>query len=90
MTILRIPTADPYAYIEVQFDGTPDEAFDEYKRLTALVKGGAGLERKDFIAILDDYLKTGQMTGDPGILSEMSDDQQLVISEIRKSFGRNK
>lgn len=30
--ILRIPT-DPYAYVEVEFEGTPDEAIAEYQRL---------------------------------------------------------
>lgn len=88
MNILRIPTADPYAYIEVQFDGTADEAFEEYKRLTSLVKGGAGLERKDFIKVLDEYLTTKTLSGDPGVLAEMSDDQLLVIQEIKKSFAR--
>ncbi len=85
---LRIPTADMYAYIEVQFVGTPDEAYEEYRRLMTMVKGGAGLERKDFIAILDEYLTTKTITADPGIIAQMSDDQQLVIQEIKKSFAR--
>lgn len=88
MNILRIPTADPYAYMEVQHEGTADEAFAEYKRLTALVKGGAGLERKDFIRVLDEYLSTKTLSGDPGVLAEMSDDQQLVIQEVKKAYAR--
>jgi hypothetical protein len=86
---LRIPTTEQYAYINVQFEGTAEEAFDEYQRLTKLVKGGAGLERKEFIRILDEYLTTKQLTGDPGMLEQMSEDQRLVINEIKKSFARN-
>lgn len=37
--ILRVPTAEQYAYIEAEFDGSPEEAFAEYQRLTALVQG---------------------------------------------------
>jgi hypothetical protein len=85
---LRIPTNDQYGFIEVQFEGTPDEAYEEYRRLVALVKGGGGLERKEFIAILDEYLTTKKLSGDPGVLSQMNDDQQLVIQEIKKSYAR--
>jgi hypothetical protein len=86
---LRIPT-DMYAYLNIQFCGSPEEAFAEYQRLTAMVKGGAGLERKDFIKILDEYIATKQLSGDPGLVEQMSLDQQLVINEIRKSFTRIK
>lgn len=39
---LRIPTKEQYAYIEVAFEGTPDEALVEYRRLTDLVQGVKG------------------------------------------------
>ena len=87
---LRIPTADMYGYMNIQFRGSADEAYSEYLRLMSMVKGGAGLERKDFIKVLDEYLTTKQLTGDPGIIEAMSPDQQLVISEIRRSFTRVK
>ena len=87
---LRVPTADMYAYMNIQFRGTADEAFTEHQRLMSMVKGGAGLERKDFIKVLDEYLSTKQLSGDPGIIEQMSPDQQLVISEIRRSFTRIK
>lgn len=35
MNIIRIPT-DPYAYIEVEFDGTPEDTLKEYERLFKL------------------------------------------------------
>jgi len=42
MNILRIPTKEQYAYIEVQFEGSADEALEEYRRLTDLVNGRQG------------------------------------------------
>ena len=42
MNTLRIPTKEAYAYMEVQYDGSPDEAFAEYKRLTDLIQGNEG------------------------------------------------
>jgi len=43
---LRIPTKEQYAYIEVEFSGTPEEAFAEYQRLTDLVQGKHGVFRQ--------------------------------------------
>ncbi len=88
MITLRIPTADQYAYIEVPFDGTADDAFVEYQRLTAMVRGGEGLEPKAFNAILDEYLTTDKITGDPGMVSDMSLDQQMIIQSIKRSRAR--
>lgn len=35
---LRVPTTDPYAYIESEFEGTAEQAVALYKHLTNLVK----------------------------------------------------
>lgn len=89
MNILRIPTADPYAYIEVQFEGTPDEAFVEYQRLTTIVKGGTGLEPREFNRVLDQYLwGDGHMQAHE--YEEMNLDQQTIIQVIKRSRARNK
>jgi len=53
---LRIPTKEPYAYIEVSTDsGSVQEAYEAYKEITAMVSGSpkTGLERKDFNKALD-------------------------------------
>lgn len=42
MNTLRIPTKEQYAYVEVQYDGTPDEAIVEYRRLTEIIQGVHG------------------------------------------------
>ena len=39
---LRIPTAEQYAYIEVEVEDTPEQIVELYQRFTALVKNGAG------------------------------------------------
>jgi hypothetical protein len=89
---LRIPTADQYAYIEVPFFGSADDAFAEYQRLMAMVKGGEGLEPKEFNAILDEYLATGKIGEtadfDPGVFDRMNLDQQMIIQAIKRSRAR--
>ena len=69
---LRIPTADPYAYMEIETDSTPDEAMTLYQEVSGKVKGGEGLEPKAFNAILDELLTKKSISGDPGLLTEMS------------------
>jgi len=46
-TTLRIATKDPYCFIEPVFEGTVDEAYAEYERLTALIKDDAVWQKKD-------------------------------------------
>ncbi len=84
---LRIPT-DMYAYIEVEYVGTPEEAIEEYKRLTQLVKGGAGMPRKDFTAILDAVLSKGTRPMTPDEWESMSPEQQNIFGEIKNSWKR--
>lgn len=50
---LRVPTKEQYAYIESEFEGTPEEAVAEYRRLTDLVQG------KD-----DGFVKVETFTGE--------------------------
>ncbi len=88
LTKLRIPTLDQYAYIEVEFEGTTDEAIEEYNRLTQKIKGGVGLVRPSFNKILDKYLIEETMSADD--YGAMSLDQQTIIQEIKKSKARTK
>jgi hypothetical protein len=85
MNRLRIP-AEQFAYIEVDFDGTPEEAVEEYRRITKLVKGGAGVDSKEWNRILDGYLtKKTMLADDYGALSLP---QQAIIQEIKRSIAR--
>ena len=47
-----------------------------------------GLPRKVFNAHVDALLETGQLN--PDILPHMSDDQQWIINEVKKSLNRLK
>ncbi len=47
MNKLHIPT-EQYGFLEVEFDGSPEDAFAEYSRLTSIIKGGTGMDTKDF------------------------------------------
>ena len=88
-TTLRIPTADQYAYLEVQFVGTPEEAFDEYKRLTALVKAEdvAGLPPAEWRELIDAYL-TGAKYDYESIIGKLNKAQSFALNEVKKSRVR--
>lgn len=44
--LLRVPTQEQYAYIEAEYEGSPEEAVAEYKRLTQLVHAKQGTFEK--------------------------------------------
>lgn len=86
---LRIPTTDPYSYIElVKVKGTREEIYATHQDFLTLVRGGNGLEPKEFNAVLDEYLTTGTISGDPGVLSAMNIDQSSIIQSIKRSRAR--
>lgn len=87
---LRVPTSEQYAYIEQTFDGTQEEAVEEYKNLTSLVKGysGSGLETKQFNKCLDEYITTGTLIDGADLYATMSKSQQDVFQELKKAFKR--
>ena len=83
---LRIPTKKAYAYIEVEFDGSPEEIVEAHENLTRLVEPQGGIPTKDFNQALDLYLEKG--TGDTQQFLDMSDEQKRVFQEIKKSIKR--
>jgi len=91
MIILRIPTREQYAYMEVQLpeDNTAEEAFQVYKEMTNMVTRDPSLSDKDFNRVLDNYLwGTGTMTAEE--YDTMSPGQQQIIQCIKRSRARNK
>jgi hypothetical protein len=90
MITLRVPTKEPYAYMEVQLD-SPDttEAFRIYKDLTGMVQKDSSLLEKEFNRVLDQYIwGTGTMTSEE--YDAMSPGQQAIIQTIKRSRARNK
>lgn len=64
---LRIPTADPYAFLEVEVYGSPEAIWQAYGQFTALVKGeviNKGLPRVEWNRMLEDYARGLGMTVD--------------------------
>ena len=87
---LRIPCREQYAYIEVEFEGTSDEAVAEYERLTRMV-AEEGLPTKEWNRFLDDYLSTRKPPHDGlEMWEKMSTSQKYIINEIKKTFKRLK
>ena len=85
---LRVPTPDPFAFIEFEFPGTAEEAIDEYRRLTVAVKENGGLADADWRAVLDDFLDDGSISGDPGSIEKMNSAQRWCINEVKKGLKR--
>lgn len=84
--ILRVPATEQYAYIESEFEGTMEDAIAEYRRLTLLMKGGDGLDAKEWNAALDAYMNNGSMS--PELHERMNKAQQWMIHELDKSVSR--
>lgn len=84
---LHIPTIQ-YGYIEIDFEGSAEEALEEHNRILNLYNGGFGLSRDDFNSCLDEYLSNE--TGSMEKYTAMSKEQQMVIQEIKKAFKRIK
>jgi hypothetical protein len=86
---VRVPTQE-YGYAEVEMevpdDMTAQEVATLYQETADAFKPQAGLEKKEWNRILDQYLNKGGMTSDEG--SVMSKEQQWLIHELDKAFAR--
>ena len=89
-TKIRIPTADPYAYVEIDYEGEPDEVVEVYREFTNLInpKDREGLDLKEFNTALDGYLTTNTMKVE--VYESMSRKQKDVIQEYKRAIKRIK
>jgi hypothetical protein len=85
---LRVPTAEPYAYIEITVEDTPEAIFEAHRRFSKLTKVGVGLPTKDWNGILDNYRKGKGMSADQ--MERMDEQQAFMIHELDKSNNRLK
>ena len=53
---LRIPTAEPYAYLEIAIEDAPEAILSVYSEFTRLVKVGEGLARNEWNDCLQRYV----------------------------------
>lgn len=88
-TVLRIPTAEQYAFIEMDVSGLDaDEVVSVYQDMTARVRGGTGMIDKDWNRVLDNYLwGTCTMTAEE--YDTMSLAQQQTVQTIKRSRKRH-
>ncbi len=87
MNKLHIPT-EQYGFLEVEFDGSPEDAFAEYSRLTSIIKGGTGMDTKDFNKVVDELMSKNSISGDPGMVELMNAEQVMIIQAIKRSRAR--
>lgn len=91
----RIPTRDPYAYVEIETNPESiltKEITETYEELTRAFKGepaGFGISAKDFNRIYDAYRLTGKIPAeDVPLYEEMDATQKASIGDLKRSFGR--
>lgn len=90
----RIPTKEPYAYVEVEqelevLDGVLIS--ENYKDLTkAIVNETEGLDNKTFIALLDELWDKESIQADPGIVETMSHSQKEIMRAFKLVIQRAK
>ena len=86
---LRVPTAEPYSYIEITDDFADlASVLERYNEATRAVKVGVGLENGDWNACVDRYLKGEGM--DVEHMEKMNAAQLWFIHQIDKSRNRTK
>lgn len=87
MIKIRIPTTQ-YGFLELDFEGTSEDAIAEHNRVIKMFKGGNGIEPKAFDEFLDKYLSDN--TGNLETYQSMDSEQQAVIQTIKRSLKRIK
>lgn len=93
---LRVPTKDPYAYLEAKGDfESPGAAFEAYRSIQEAIfpmqtsgqTSGPGVEPKEWNRILDGILSgTGKLTADEW--ENMSENQRYMLNEYKKHTNR--
>ncbi|HEY6021402.1 MAG TPA: hypothetical protein VIY48_16300 [Candidatus Paceibacterota bacterium] len=92
-TTLRLPTKDPFAFIEVELEGDlqPEEIVERYGSLHGAywnrTKAGTGLDKKTFDAMLDDYIWNGGSWKEEQF-SKLNEEQQTIVQAIKRSKNR--
>jgi hypothetical protein len=85
MIKIRLAT-DEYCYIEFDFEGSAEEALEEYSRIRNLKNGGFGVTTKEFNDAVDLYLTKN--TGNLELYNKMSKEQQEWFQTTKKAMKR--
>src|SRR3990167_11034013 len=79
-----------YSNVEFEFEGTAEEAIDEYYRLFNLFRGGAGMNDKEFNEVIDEYLSTQKIADGADRYEAMNRDHKMIIQTLKRSFKRTR
>ena len=79
---------DEFCKVDTEFEGSAEEAIEKSKYLIALAKPQTGISSAEFNDILDMYLATGKIDGDPGMFEKMSVEQVAILQAIKRSIKR--
>ena len=82
---IRIPTTQ-YGYIEAEVEGDPEFIKEAHDTLLQLFTGGEGLPTKEFNALLDRYLRDGDVVADD--YARLNKEQNTIIQAIKRSIKR--
>ena len=83
---IHLPTEN-FGFIEAETEDR-DDALLEYQTLKRLYSDQTGLDDKTWRAVLDRYLRDGDMEAD--LYEEMNLHQKGIIQEIKKSIKRQR
>lgn len=86
--LCHVPS-EQYGFISVEVEGTPEEAVEAYFGLSRAIRGGDGIDNKVFLALLDELWTKKSISGDPGIISDMSKSQQEIVRAVKLMIKRN-
>lgn len=79
-----------YSNIKFQFEGTAEQAIDEYYRLFNLFRGGAGMSDKEFNEVVDEYIATNKIADGADRYEQMNRDQKMIMQTLKRSFKRTR
>ncbi len=84
---LRLPTNDQYAYLEADVEVfNIEQALTEYERIMRLIKGGEGLDEKEFNSFID-----AQLMGESNHIDQYekaSAEQKKFIQILKRALKR--
>lgn len=87
--VLRIPTKEQYAYIEVETTGSPEQIKSEYDELTALMNNTIGVSEQSFSEYIINLMNS-ELTkwGDVDYYQSLSQPQKNIVQSIKRFYKR--
>lgn len=83
---IRIPT-DQYAFVEIDVEiDNISETKEKYNEVKSMFETRSGLPESEWKVQLDKYLTENTLSSEE--YNKMSDTQQMIIQEIKKSIKR--